>query len=275
MADDYKIAQPLEYFKHFLKENIRPDGRQLTEFRRTVLNVGTVTTARGSAVLKLGHTMVVCGVTAELAEPTAEHPKRGYFVPNVELPPLCSLEFRPGPPDDKAQVLSQTVLDLVSSSNLLNLEELCIEEKKLVWVLYADIVCLSHDGNLMDAVTTVLYAALKNTKLPLITLNEETKQPEHHPHEHFHLNLLTKPVSTTIAIFDDDVLLVDPNHEEEDVSSGCMTIVCGDGKQLYAVHKHGGCAVNDLLLNTCMKHAMERHAQVSKLLDTVEEDVDR
>ena len=107
MADDYKIAQPVEYYKHFLKENIRPDGRQLTEFRRTVLNVGTVTTARGSAVLKLGHTMVVRGVTAELAEPTAEHPKRGYFVPNVELPPLCSLDFRPGPPDDKAQVLSQ------------------------------------------------------------------------------------------------------------------------------------------------------------------------
>jgi len=275
MADDYKIAQPLEYYKHFLKENIRPDGRQLTEFRRTVLNVGTVTTARGSAVLKLGHTMVVCGVTAELAEPTAEHPKRGYFVPNVELPPLCSLDFRPGPPDDKAQVLSQSVLDLCTSANLLNLEELCIEEKKYVWVLYADIVCLSHDGNLTDAINTVLYAALKNTKLPLITMNQETRQPEHQADEFFHLNLLTRPVSTTIALFDDDILLVDPSHEEEDVASGSMTIVCGSDKELYAVHKYGGCPIDDLLLNKCMKHALERHQQVTKLLDSLEEDVDR
>ena len=64
------------------------------------------------------------------------------------------------------------MLDLATSANLLNLEELCIEEKKYVWVLYADIVCLSHDGNLTDAINTVLYAALKNTKLPLITMNQ-------------------------------------------------------------------------------------------------------
>lgn len=35
------------------------------------------------------------------------------LVPNVELPALCSPEFRPGPPSEKAQVLSQFVLDTV------------------------------------------------------------------------------------------------------------------------------------------------------------------
>ena len=37
-----------------------------------------------------------------------------FLVPNVELPALCSPEFRPGPPCDEAQVLSQFVADTVT-----------------------------------------------------------------------------------------------------------------------------------------------------------------
>ena len=35
-------------------------------------------------------------------------------VPNVDLPPLCSSQFRPGPPSEQAQVLSQFVADIIS-----------------------------------------------------------------------------------------------------------------------------------------------------------------
>jgi len=275
MADDYKIAQPLEYYKHFLKENIRPDGRSLTQFRPTLLNVGTVNTARGSAVFKQGHTMVVCGVTAELAEPTAENPNKGFFVPNVELPPLCSLEFRPGPPSESAQVLSQCVLEFANNSNLIDLEALCVEEQKLVWVVYADILCMSHDGNLLDACMTALYAALKNTQLPQIIVNEETKDIEYVPYSEFPLTLSSKPVSTTIALFDEDILLVDPCHEEEDIALGMITVVTGGDGEVYAVHKPGGCAVDDVVLKDCMKYAMQRHEQVTQLVDKVEEDIIR
>jgi len=196
MADDFKTAQPLEYYKHFLKENIRPDGRRLMEFRKTLLNIGTVNTAYGSAILKLGHTMVSCGITAELAEPSAERPNIGYFVPNVDLPPLCSPEFRPGPPDEKAQVLSQVLLDMVTNSGMLNLEDLCIKEKKLCWVLYADIMCMSHDGNLLDAAMIALRAALQNTRLPRIQMDDESNEVEHIPDNWFPLKLSSTPVST-------------------------------------------------------------------------------
>jgi len=273
MANDFKTAQPLEYFKHFLKENVRPDGRELLEFRKTLLNIGTVSTAYGSAVLKLGHTMVSCGITAELAEPSADHPNIGYFVPNVELPPLCSPEFRPGPPDEKAQILSQLVLDIVNNSGMLNLEDLCIEEKKLSWVIYADIVCMSHDGNLLDAVLTVLYAALQNAQLPLIQINEENKEAEHIPNSTFKLKLLSTPVSTTISLFDQNILFVDPSHDEEDLANGTITIVVGSNKELYSVYKPGGCAVNDEIIKKCMEAAFLRHSEVSRLLDEVHEDV--
>jgi len=275
MASDFKTAQPLEYYKHFLKENIRPDGRALSEFRKTMLNIGTITTACGSAVLKLGNTMVVCGIKAELAEPTPENPNKGFFVPNVELPPLCSPEFRPGPPDEKAQVISQLAADVATNSGFVNLEELCIQENKLVWVIYADVMCMSHDGNLIDAVMTVIYAALQNAKFPLIRLNEDSEEIEHVPDSTFQLNLLTRPVSTTIAIFDNDVLLVDPSQEEETLSSGTITVVIGNDKQLYLLYKPGGKAVNDKTLQQCIEAAVTRHKEVSRLLDEVHEEVER
>lgn len=37
-----------------------------------------------------------------------------HLVPNVDLPPLCSSRFRPGPPGEQAQVLSQFLADVIS-----------------------------------------------------------------------------------------------------------------------------------------------------------------
>lgn len=35
------------------------------------------------------------------------------LVPNVDLPPLCSSRFRPGPPSEQAQAASQFIADVI------------------------------------------------------------------------------------------------------------------------------------------------------------------
>lgn len=35
------------------------------------------------------------------------------LVPNVDLPPLCSSRFRPGPPGEQAQAASQFIADVI------------------------------------------------------------------------------------------------------------------------------------------------------------------
>jgi len=47
---------------------------------------------------------------------------------------------------------------------VIDLETLCIEEKKAVWVLFADIVCVNYDGNVFDACVIALITALMNGK---------------------------------------------------------------------------------------------------------------
>ncbi|XP_031550942.1 exosome complex component RRP43-like [Actinia tenebrosa] len=272
---DFKTAEPLEYYRKFLKENIRPDGRGLLEFRETTLNAGSISTAEGSALVKLGNTTVVCGVKAELAEPKPEFPRHGYIVPNVDLPPLCSPRFRPGPPSEQAQALSQFFADVIKNSKLLDLTELCIAEGKLVWVLYVDMMCLDYDGNITDTCMIAMVAALKNTRLHKITINEETQTPEPSKTRDIHLNLTCTPVAVTFGIFDDAQLYIDPTDEEDSLSTGSLTVVITMDEKLVSVHKPGGSSITEEKVQESFQHAILRSREVDKLITSACTEVDR
>ncbi len=93
---------------------------------------GSITTADGSALVRLGDTTIVCGVKAEIAEPDiglpnsgfiGEYPTHRYFpidlddttigdaVPNFDLSAMCSPRFKTGPPGEEAQIVSQYIYD--------------------------------------------------------------------------------------------------------------------------------------------------------------------
>ncbi|XP_049709141.1 exosome complex component RRP43 isoform X3 [Elephas maximus indicus] len=270
MAAGFKTVEPLEYYRRFLKENCRPDGRELGEFRTTTVNVGSISTADGSALVKLGNTTVICGIKAEFAAPPTDAPDKGYIVPNVDLPPLCSSRFRSGPPGEEAQVASQFIADVIENSQIIQKEDLCISQGKLAWVLYCDLICLDYDGNILDASTFALLAALKNVQLPEVNINEETALAEVNLKKKSHLNIRNYPVATSFAIFDDSTLLiVDPTGEEEHLATGTLTVVTDEGGRLCCLHKPGGSGLTGAKLQDCMSRAVTRHKEVKKLMDEV------
>ncbi|XP_066555886.1 exosome complex component RRP43 isoform X2 [Amia ocellicauda] len=264
MAAGFKTAEPLEYHRSFLKENCRPDGRELGEFRTTTLNI-----ADGSALVKIGNTTIICGIKGELTAPPVDTPNKGYIVPNVDLPPLCSSRFRPGPPGEQAQAASQFIADVIESSQVMHREDLCIEKGKLCWVLYCDIMCLDYDGNILDACIIALLAALKNVQLPDVHINKETDLAEVNPKQKTQLNVTKNPVGSSFAIFDDTVIIVDPTAEEENLSTGMITIVTDEDEKLCAVHKPGGTELSGEKLQDCISRAMTRNREVSKLINEV------
>ncbi|XP_022323921.1 exosome complex component RRP43-like [Crassostrea virginica] len=274
MADDFRTARPKEYFRKFLEQEVRPDGRELGETRTTVINVGCLSTANGSALVKIGNTAVMCGIKAELAKPKTEEPSSGFLVPNVELSPMCSPQFRPGLPGEQARVLSQFMLEVIKNSKCIDVQKLCIVSGKLVWTLYCDIVCLDYDGNVTDACVLSLLAALNNTTLPKVTLNEDTDKFEAFPEQPSALELQSNPVSSTYAIFDDEILFVDPTAEEENLATGQLTIVTIQDK-LCMVHKPGGTPLTDQQLSLCIKQAFKRSTEVLRLIDDTLSSVER
>lgn len=237
MADvDYKILQPLEYLSKFLEQGVRPDERELEAPRSLVINTGALSTANGSALVRLGDTVVICGVKAELANPHFDRPGEGYIVCNMEMPPCCSPHVTRGAPSLHTQALSQTLQDMISRSNCLNLTDLCIAPGELCWVLYIDVVCLCADGCVQDAAVMAVSAALADTMLPAVSV--EDGKPVVTLQQRRPLSVRSLPVSVTYGFLDKYVLL-DPTAEEEALCSGSLSLtILSDGK-IAGMNKKG------------------------------------
>jgi len=95
---------------------------------------------------------------------------------------MCSPKFKPGPPSEEAQVLSERLYQILTTcvpfsfhaeisadveerSNYLPLETLVIQAGKSVWTLYVDATVINYDGNVLDATLLAMVAALKNSTL--------------------------------------------------------------------------------------------------------------
>ncbi|XP_014791363.1 exosome complex component RRP43 [Octopus bimaculoides] len=265
MAEDFEATQPLEYLRKFLKNDVRPDGRELGESRSIIVNIGYISSADGSALVKTGDTAVICGIKVELAIPKCEEPDQGFIVPNLELSTLCSPNFRPGPPGDQAQRTSQMLFDIVKNSKCLDLKELCITPGKLVWVLYCDMICLDYDGNVLDVALLSLMAALYNCQLPKVTVDEDSLEISVDFDSRQPLNIHSHPVATTFSLMDGNILLMDPCIGEENLSDGTITI-CTCDQKLCGVFKPGGAKISDEKLFQCISRAEEQGAKVQCLL---------
>ncbi|KAF9292665.1 Exosome complex component RRP43 [Mortierella antarctica] len=270
-ASTFQKLHPAEYFRKFVSQGVRPDGRLLNGFRPTTVHHGVITTANGSAMVRIGGTTVVCGVKAEVAEPRLDAPDQGYLVPNVDLSPISSSAFRPGPPSEQAQVVSEAIHRVLKESNVLDLKDLCIEEGKAVWSLWVDVVCVSYDGNIYDAALTSVMAALGNVRIRNPTYEEgivKVSGAEDLSEDNsFTLKLARTLSSATFALFDTNlVALADPNFAEESVSQGRITVTLDEAGQICALSKIGAGASSPALLRQCLGHARERAQELRQLM---------
>ncbi|XP_058831395.1 exosome complex component RRP43-like [Topomyia yanbarensis] len=264
----YKKIHPVKYYKDHLENNIRPDGREIGDLRPLAINFGSIGTADGSAIVKIGNTTVVCGIKAELAPPKPVEPETGFLIPNIEISPLSSPKYRPGPPSEEAQVYSCSLADAILNSGCVNLKDLCITKEKLVWALYCDLICLDHDGCVFDASVIALVAALHTLKLPKIKHNPDTDEREVlEDEDRTVLALSSIPVTTSFAVFC-GTITADPTAEEEDLATSTITITICDSTLSY-INKSGGDPLEQDLLDQCIANAMKREKSVRSLIRTM------
>lgn len=196
----FRIVHSIKYYRDFANHNVRPDGREFDQFRPVRVTANSIGTADGSAIVKIGHTTVVCGIKAvkyerlkiinlkwmltnwyfcsnfiqELAQPTVTEPDAGFIVPNIDLSSVSLYRSRVNMVNDAALALSSQLNDIIINSEWVDRKALCIAKEKLVWVLHCDITCLDYDGSVLDAAVIALVTALRNCKL-CNTLDATTK----------------------------------------------------------------------------------------------------
>ncbi|SNX86718.1 related to Exosome complex exonuclease RRP43 [Melanopsichium pennsylvanicum] len=226
VATTFKRLHPVSYLSRFLDSSIREDGRALAAFRDATLTLGSISTADGSAFVRIGNTSCIAAIKAEVAPPQLARPRDGYLIPNVELPAVCSSKFKPGAPQGEAQVLTSRLLALLNSSNVLDMQQLYIEHGKAVWCLYLDISFICFDGNAMDAAVLAAVAALSDTRLSKASYDPDTEQVScsTHPSARAKLHLNDVPFAASFAIFDNAHLLSDPTAFESALSASHITV---------------------------------------------------
>ena len=273
-ASSFKKLEPEEYLRQHYQQGLRPDGRKgLNSLRPVSISVGSISVADGSAVVKQGDTIVVCGIKLEIAKPRAKFPKKGFIVPNLALSPICHPQFRPGPPSELAQTASHFLQESVINSGIINLDYFCILEDKYVWCIYADLNCLNYGGNILDTALKALVAALTNATMPYVKVTQmenedaiiEVDLKERRP-----LHLGPLPIGCTVSVFDDKLLL-DPTDEEEECSEACVTVVLckvTTDNELCHVHKPGGVGISPDKLQQCITLAKKNSKTIQRLIDT-------
>ena len=291
------LSRPAKYEREFL----RPSGRSPQAVRPALINVGSLNHACGSAVVRAGDTAVVCGVRGEVlllddvpncrvhltkqtnvesglsASPLKESTHLtgfGLLVPNIELATGCTPAHLPNnPPSSFAQSLSHRIMSLLSSSNIIQIEDLQIlnyerferpdgdspEAPKAsvpsvcaYWTLYIDILFISLDGNAFDIAWTAVVAALHNTRLPMARFDPDMKKIfcSNSQLEAKLLKLRSYPISTTIVIvqFRNATnaahdqrrwLLADPDEFEETLSQQTVTLVVNGPNQIIKIECSG------------------------------------
>jgi exosome complex component RRP43 len=96
-----------EFLYRFLQQKIRPDSREFTESRNLTVKRGVVSSAVGSAQVRLGNTIVTSAIKAEIVVPSWEAKSSGNIIVNVDLPALCHSQIKPGPPNEITQATSE------------------------------------------------------------------------------------------------------------------------------------------------------------------------
>ena len=174
-AAAFKRLYPHEYYAKFISEGARPDGRPLGRARPTSVAVGVAGTAHGSALVKVGRTTVMAAVKLEACQPDPERPDVGFIDVVMEFPPMCSASTRPGRPNDESSFIARRIEDALIDSRAVDLKKLRIKEGLWAWRVCLDIYCLDHDGSVLDAGLMAALAALRDTKVPFVAVDDRGK----------------------------------------------------------------------------------------------------
>jgi exosome complex component RRP42 len=214
----------------------RVDERGLTDYREIQLEPGVIERAEGSARVRLGKTEVLVGIKIATGAPFSDVPGKGVLTVNAELVPLASPSFEPGPPGEDAVELARVVDRGIRESKAIDLETLCVESGKLVFVIFVDVYVLNHDGNLIDASAMAALAALINTKMFKYEVEDGkiVKKPGYTP-----LPMTNYPISVTFAKIGNKLVL-DTGLDEEQVMDARLTMTLDKDGNICAIQKGGG-----------------------------------
>ncbi|XP_062975908.1 exosome complex component RRP42 [Elgaria multicarinata webbii] len=161
------------YIMHGVQEDLRVDGRGCEDYRCTEVETDVVSNTSGSARVKLGHTDILVGIKAEMGAPKLDKPNEGYLEFFVDCSANATPEFEGRGGEELGTEIANTLYRIFNNESSIDLKLLCINAREHCWVLYVDVLLLECGGNLFDAISIAVKAALFNTRIPKVRVLED------------------------------------------------------------------------------------------------------
>jgi exosome complex component RRP42 len=230
----------------------RLDGRSFDQQRPLEIETDVIKKANGSARVKLGDSEVIAGIKVETGEPFEGLENKGALIVTAEVLPIASPHVEPGPPDEEVVELARVVDRGVRESEMVDLEQLVLVPGKIVYTIFVDCSVVNVDGNLFDATSYAVVAALLSAKLPILEMQDgkvvDTGKTRDMP-------ITTIPISITAARIGEAVL-TDPSWEEEGTMDARITITTSDA---------GFCAVQKGFTGSFTVDQLKKAAETARI----------
>ena len=215
-----------------LKGGFRVDARSPEDLRNLDVKFCTNTSGgkhnkNGQVLLQMGHTKILTQTQLKLCSPLPGKPQEGFLKYQVEFDSLNhTAEFA-----NQTTTLNETKVELqnfiektIRSSRVTDKEGLCIIQGKLVWSVTVSMHLLNDAGNTFDAFFLATILALKNTRLPEVSLIKDKIRVDDSKLKYVNVHHL--PICTTFYFMKDvSTPVLDVNSKEEMLCTARLSIV--------------------------------------------------
>lgn len=247
--------------KESLKNSKRLDGRNFNDFREIIIERGVVSSADGSAKIKLGDTEIIVGVKIGVGEPYPDSPDEGSMMFNLELSAISGPDFYTGPPSLESVEFGRVADRAIRSSECIDMKKLSIISGEKMYMIYIDCYVTNADGNLIDAAALCAMAALLDVKIPKLDENNKIIYGEY-TDKKLPIDMDKIPVSVTFEKIDDKTL-IDPTAAEEFAGDTRFSVaVCG--KNILSFHKGDIGTFNLDQINEMSEIAISKYEEIKK-----------
>ncbi|QSL64768.1 hypothetical protein MERGE_002070 [Pneumocystis wakefieldiae] len=254
-----------QFILEALNNNLRVDGREFEIWRDLSLIFGN---NYGQAEVSLGKTRIFVSISAEITEPYPDRPYEGIFTIDIELKPVIYSPFESGRSSEEIQI-SSVIDKAIKKSRMLDKESLCIIYGRYCWSVRADVHCINHDGNIVDATCIAVVAALLHFRKPVVSVKEE--EVIVHPIEErvpVPLVLTHIPICVSFSFFNKGkILLMDATLQEERIREGYMVITLNKNKEICQMSKPGGITIETSHIFKCLDLALKKTLEITNYLN--------
>lgn len=265
------------YVLHGVQEDLRVDGRGRMDVRPIVVETDLVTHTSGSAHLRLANSDILVGVKAELEPTTPARPTEGRLEFFVDCSANATPDFEGRGGENLATEISQALARAYHSAHVFDRRQLGVLAGQQCWVLYVDILILECGGNLFDAVSMAVKAALSSTRIPKISVTAvDGGEPElelsDDPFDGAKLDLGSAPILVTLLRIG-NFCVVDPTPEEEACASAGVVMGVNVQGQVTMTKKVGSGSFHERGLIEALKNGTTIGVELNrKLLNKLEEE---